>query len=258
MSNFFGNSQIYNIHSENEVAEILSNFNTEFVRQIIHDQIQQKFNFPNIRDANNMMASLEQNFKYILDCYIEQQESIYDVRSKTYFEIIEVIKNDYNLDLQPGFTSTSGNYTEAYWMYDFFVGNYLKDLVLFFTKVILKDMNSQYDALPPEVRNASSYSEKTYSADPKFGIIMDNLKTVIDNICNYDFSLYDIISAVYGKEIADVICSTVIDKGDFFKNNYVMVHHTFFGPQIFTDIRLALHAEYVSKFGNDRPAIEIN
>lgn len=258
MSNLFGNSQIYNIHSENEVAEILSNFETEFVRQIVLDKLNQKFNFPSTKESPNMIASMEQNFKHIIDCYVEQQEDIYEVRTKTYFEIMEIIKNAYNLEFQPNFNSLTGNYSEVYWMYDFFVGNFLRDLVSFFTTTILKDLDNQYNALPPENRAISIYSAKTYADDNKFGIVIDNLKTVIDNICCYGFTLYDVIQTVYNKEIADVICSAVYDKGDFFKNFYVIVHNSFFGPEIFTDIRLALHAEYMSKHGLNNPFNPLN
>lgn len=258
MANFFGNSQIYNIHSENEIAEILSHFETEFVRQIILDKLNQKFNFPSTKESTNMIAAMEQNFKHIIDCYVEQQNDIYDVRTKTYFEIIELIKDAYNLEFQKNFNSTTGNYTEVYWMYDFFIGNFLRDLVSFFTKIILKDIDNQFNALPAESKVISAYSAKTYANDHNFGIVIDNLKTVIDNICCYGFTLYDVIQTVYDKNIADIICSTVYDKGDFFKDFYVSVHRSFFGPEIFTDIRLALHAEYMSKHDLANPFGQLN
>lgn len=255
MSNLFGNSQIYNIHAENEVAEVLSNFETEFCRQVVADKLAQKFTFPTTQESPNMIGSLEQNFKHIVDTYTEQQGQIYDVRTKTYLEIIEIIKNHYNLDMNPTFESRTGNYTEVYWMYDFFIGNFLRDLVKFFSIVIMHESAALFDALPAELRSVSAYSEKTYTDNPKLGVVVDNLAIAINNICCYDFSMYDIISTVYNREIADIICSAVVDKGDFFKNHYVSVHQSFFGARIFTDIQLYIYAEYVSSHGG-KPIIE--
>lgn len=246
MANLAGNSQVYNIHAENEVAEILSNFETEFIRRLVEESLTDRFNYIPSLEKVNMVQSLEQNFKTIVDRYVEEQANIYEVRTNTYMEIIEIIAMNYNLDIRREYSSPSGNHTEAFWMYDFFVGNFIRRFVQFIASIIKRDAVVLYNAIPADKRDTSVYKKKVYAEDMQLGVIMDNLNQVVDTVMYYDFTLADILQSLYGVDTANAILSTVYDKGDFYKTFYASLMQTSMKAQLISDIRLTIHADYVS------------
>jgi hypothetical protein len=196
----------------------------------------------------NVIGSLEQNFKQILDIYVEQRESLYNVRTETYKEIIEMINETYDLSFNDNFQSAVGNYTEAYWMYDFFVCNYIPKLIEFYAIMIDKNIDSLYKSIiaVDDRSDATLFGKKIYAENPQLGIIMNNIDAAIANISVFDFDLQSILTTVYPIEAYSTILNAVHDNNDFFRNHYAAQFNTDLRPVLTTEIRFALHTNYVS------------
>lgn len=243
MSNFIGNSQLYNMHSENEVAEILSNFETPMINHIMNDALNRRMEYVPSIPKPNLVNSLELNFKNILDCHTEKQAEIYEVRLNTYQEIIEMINQFYNLDWQPGFTSPSGFYSEASNMYDFFVGNFVPCMIEFFAQILMREYRNIYNVLPQNIKEEAeaAYSKKKNGKNMELETVLDNISFAVDAICNYDFGLHDIIAMVRGNLIADSICGAIVERGYFFKTFYVSTFQSDLRSNRLTDLILFMY-----------------
>lgn len=248
MGNLVGNSRIYNIHAENEVAEILSHFSIEFIRAFIGDQLHNQGSHYNpVVPPVNIVSSLEQNFKQIIDAYPEEQQSIWDRRVLIYNEIIEQILNTYELQLSSTYETRSGWYSEAFILYDFFVGNFINHAIDFFSSIIISNADDIYKYLKlDEHKDATIYAKKIYSNNVKLGILINNIDLVIRTISGFDYSLDDILRITYTKEQYDLISMLVSDKGDFYRKFYLDLFASEMQTTLITEIRLAIHSKYVA------------
>lgn len=236
------NSQVYNIQTENEVAIILSRFNSNFIFDVIRDNLAQKFNYSFI-SAPNVVAAFEQNFKYFQIRYPSDYDNIEVVRISTYKEIINILCNEYNLQ----FNDNDGldYYSLALYLYDFLACNFNNYMVSFFANYIYKEKNSLYEFLNMEAlkKNKDSstiYGKKIYK-DPKLAILNANLNSVIASICNFDITFENILSIVYSnKNIVNYLTAHVSPINDFFKSTYCYSFSLDMQPVILTNIRLEI------------------
>lgn len=244
MSNFTANSNMYNINTENEVAVILSHFESNFIFDIIKDNLQKKYNY-NYISAANIAASFEQNFKNIKTMYNSSEDvnQIENVRISTYKEIINIICTEYQLQF-----NDSGDldyYTAAYYLYDFLVSNFSKNMISFFANYIYKERNSIYEILnlnnmKKNKDSSTLYGKKMYK-DIKLAVINANLEYVMDNICVYDISLQNILSTVYTDKNIIIYLNNIISPiYDFFKLSYVPVMQSQLKPIVLSNIRFEI------------------
>ncbi len=250
MGNLIGNSRIYNIHAENEVAEILSHFNSELIRSVIASKIESRFNYSSVIDPVNDIGALEKNFNQIIDSYPEEQQQIWEKRCSTFQEIIDYITQIYNLDINPAYESRSGNYMEALLLYDFFISRYMNNAIEFFSNEIIKNTNSIYKYLNiDERREATIYAKKVYTANPKLAVLANNIDMAIGVIAGFDYELNDIFKALYTIDDYNILSMYVSDRGDFFKQHYVGMLNSQNRAVIITEIKMAIHAKYVAENG---------
>ena len=253
MGNLIGNSRIYNIHAENEVAEILSNFSIELIRGVIADQMSKSISEYNpVVPAVNMVSSLEQNFKQILDAYPEDKQKIWERRTLVYQEIVTQIVNKYNLQIAPNYETRSGWYSEAVLLYDFFIANFLRFAIYFFSNAIITNANDIYRYLKlDERKDATIYAKKIYTNNVKLGVLVNNIDAVITTISGFDFTLDDIFRNIYGtRPEYDIMSEFVSDGGDFYRNFYVSLFNSEIQTNMITEIRLAIHSNFVANANN--------
>lgn len=243
MSQFVSNFFNYNINTEGEISRILSHFNSEFIFDIIKDNLQQKYSYTPIA-APNIIASFEQNFKQIKDQYQTGYDEIDAVRLNTYREIINIICNEYNLVFNDD--DNLDYYSAAFYLYDFLVSNFAPYMTFFFANYIYKERNSIYESLDlgnlkKNKDNSTVYGKKIYK-DIKLAIITANVDYIIDNMCNYDISLMDILESIYpNKNIINYIYSIISPREDFFKSVYVNILRGEARPIYLSSIKLELH-----------------
>jgi hypothetical protein len=250
------NSSLYNVISENQLTEVLSHYDTNFVMSVLDNAIASRFNPNAVMRQPNVVAAWEQNFKQYLADFDEMADGktrIYQVREDTYKEIIGRICKEFNLNFT--IDDTVDLYSAAYYLYDFFVANFNANLVSFFCNYIYKERAEIYDSmdlasLRKNKDSSTIYGKKTYK-DIRLAVINANIDRVISFICGFDVPMYNIFNIVYPqKELVYYLSTIISDNGDFFKNYYCTILDTSIRPILLTDIRLSIQNIAIER-GND-------
>lgn len=256
MGNLIGNSRIYNIHAENEVAEILSHFSPGFIEGFIREKLNNRLAYAVIEPVNDVEA-LEKNFRQIIDCYPEEQQRIWNIKMSTYITIINEILKTYKLAFSQEYESISGYYMEAYLLYDFLVSRYKANAVEFFSTVIMQNSDEIYKYLKmDEKKDATVYAKKFFTNDVKLGILLNNIGSVISVISQMDYGIDDILRTVYTRDNYELMLNFISDPGDFYKDFYIGLLNSYAGAPIITDIRIAIQQKYIQN--NGAPQTPIN
>ena len=213
--------------TENELAIILSHYESNYVYDIVKSQIQSTITGSFIAPPPNVVGAWEQNFKAIMDQYgAEGSTKIQEVRQETYREIIDIICESYGLNFT---ISDVDIYSAAYTLYDFFVCNLPNNIINFFAKYIYKERGAIYDnmGLSEMKKNKDSstvYGKRMYK-DIKIAVINANITKVFDNICSaMDFDFPTVIAIMIDdRNLSRYILNIVSDNGDFFGNVMVPI-----------------------------------
>lgn len=224
MSNFISN-QAYNISTENELAEVLSHYNTEFVLSILEDTMKKRFVEVPIASVPNVVSAWNTNFQAIMAQYgMDSYSEVQRVREDTYREIINAICKEFSLNFT--IDEDVDLYTAAFHLYDFLVSNFSNNLITFFANTIYKERSAYYNNLnmadlKKNKDSSTVYGKKVYK-DVKLAVIIANIGDVIDVLCGTEVPFYNILNAVYGEnsEIKKYIFSIVSAGSDFFTNYY--------------------------------------
>lgn len=245
MSSFNANSQAYNIATENELAEVLSHYSSEFVFSIIDKSMSNRFlTVPSVA-IPNVVGAWEQNFKAIIAQYgSDSTMEVARVRSETYREIIDAICKEFNLNFT--IDDSVDLYSAAYQLYDLFVCNFAESLTTFFANFIYRERSSLYDSLgladmKKNKDSSTIYGKKIYK-DIKLAIINANIDMVIREVCAMEFPFHAIISLICGNasELKKYILTIVSADNTFFQNAYVTALNSDIRAELITAIRIKL------------------
>lgn len=245
MSSFNANSQAYNIATENELAEVLSHYSSEFVFSIIDKSMSNRFlTVPSVA-IPNVVGAWEQNFKAIIAQYgSDSTMEVARVRSETYREIIDAICKEFNLNFT--IDDSVDLYSAAYQLYDLFVCNFAENLTTFFANFIYRERSSLYDSLgladmKKNKDSSTIYGKKIYK-DIKLAIINANIDMVIREVCAMEFPFHAIISLICGNtsEFKKYILTIVSADNTFFQNAYVTALNSDIRAELITAIRIKL------------------
>lgn len=245
MSSFNANSQAYNISTENELAEVLSHYNSEFVFSIIDKSMSSRFlTVPSVA-MPNVVGAWEQNFKAINAQYgSDSTIEVARVRSETYREIIDAICKEFNLNFT--IDDSVDLYSAAYQLYDLFVCNFAESLSTFFANFIYRERSSLYDSLgladmKKNKDSSTIYGKKIYK-DIKLAIINANIDMVIREVCAMEFPFHAIISLICGNtsDLKKYILTIVSADNTFFQKAYVTALNSDIRAELITAIRIKL------------------
>lgn len=234
------NSANTNINIDNAVASILSNFDTDYIINVVEDSLEMKFR-PYSQPMPNIVYSYEQYFRQYLDAFESNVDEIRTVRERTYLEIIEIICKHYSIQFV---AIDQDYYTTAYYLYEVFVSRFTNNLIKFYTNYIIKEKDFIYDNfnLGDTKKNKDSavlYSKKIFS-DTKLALIHANIDEVIDRIQGFDISLPVFYDMNYeDKSIVAYLMSVTRDIGDLYNTHlvkYAIDPHT--RPDLITSIKL--------------------
>lgn len=248
MIDFMTNNKIYEYQSTNQVAVILSQFDSNYVMDLVESQIQDQFNYFDTNPKSNNVEAYEMIFKQLYTNYPNDIDNIDDSRKEVYISIIKAICFRFNL--QFNFDDDMDIYTFAKYLYDFFVSNFNNYMVNFYTRFIREQKDSLYEQLNLEEYKRNKDTSTNYSRlvfdDEKIVILSANIPTIIkyisslsvsdDLIYRYSYGddpdkisiLADHISAPYG---IFGIYTSLINNNDFMYTNIV------------TQVRLRLQME---------------
>ena len=129
---------LYNIISVNQLTEVLSHYDTNFVMSVVDNGIASRYNPNAVLSQPNIVAAWEQNFKQMLSEFAELPDAkarITSVRDETYREIITRICREFNLNFT--IDEDVDLYSAAFYLYDFFVANFNTNLITFFYNYII-------------------------------------------------------------------------------------------------------------------------
>lgn len=239
-------SPLYNVITENQLTEILSHYSTQYVMSVIENAMRSRFQMNSALRMPNVVASWEQNFKQYLADFDESSEGkqkILAVRDETYREIVQRICAEFHLSFT--IDEDVDWYSTAYYLYDFFVCNFITNMVNFFASYIFREKDGLYDSMGlsdmRKSKDASTiYGKKVYK-DIKLAVINTNIDAVINFISAADINLPQIFGMVYHQpELVYKMCSTVVAQTDFYKEFYIQLLQSPIRPIILTEIRLSL------------------
>lgn len=235
------NNHIFNIVSENQIATILSHFNSDYIMNSIIEKIRSR-NFYSMNNPN-VVYSYELNFKQIKSFYPNDVQNIDAVRVQTYQEIIDILCRYHGLSFND--SMQIDYYSAAYYLYDFLVANFLPHIVSFFVKYLVAEKTRLYEYIVSRgTERDMGYSRKIYK-DNKIATISSNLDVALDYIKGIDIHISTIISSLYPAEIANFLNQIVAPVGDFYKEIYVAIFNDpLMMPEVLTGIRLELQAKY--------------
>lgn len=249
MSIFNSNFTSYNIITENELSQVLSKYESEYVFTVIDYAIKSRFTeVPIISTKPNLVFVWEENFKTIQAYYgteSENMQTILNVKFDTYREIIKIICNEFNMNFT--IDDNVDIYSAAFYLYDFFVCKFTENMINFYANFIYKERSSIFDALKfAELKknkdSSTVYGKKIYK-DIKLAIINANINSVIDYVSGLPIPFYSIISIIFGanSDYTNYILNIISDAGgDFFHNYYTSLMNTEIRSELITGIRIKL------------------
>ena len=245
MSSFTANSQTYNVVTENELSEVLSHYNSDFVFSIIDQCLKYRFMNVPVTQYPNVVAGWEQNFKAIIAQYGDNsREEVMRVRNETYSEIIDTICKEFNMSFT--IDDTVDLYSAAYHMYELMVSNFTDNMVTFFANFIYKERSYIYDSLNlAEMKknkdSSTIYGKKIYK-DIKLAVINANIDAVVTGVCSMDIPYHLIISTIFGNnsDKKKFIMAITAGGADFFQTAYVRVLNSDIRADVITAIRFKL------------------
>ena len=235
----YKNQQIYDIVAEGEIAELLSNYNSDFIFDMINDHISKRFYYNPSTSTPNIVSSFELNFKDLASRYPSDADNIEQVRYETYLKVIDIICKSFNLE----YVGNNPNvFNVAFYLYDFLVSGYSRNVINFFANYIYHNKDTicnamdLYDKYKKDKSSSMSYIKKVYN-DNTIAIIISRIKEVIYYISGFDIDIYTFLSFNYPKHVCDFIVSNVLPKNDIFKQEFCRVIEM---PTLLTDIRFSL------------------
>lgn len=242
----FFTQHVKDVATENELTEVLSHYDSEFVLSIVTEAMKARYSIVPILEAPNVVGAWEQNFKAILAQYGEgYRVEIEEVRSATYKSIIDAICMEFGL----AFTIDQDIelFAAAYNLYNFFVCNFSQNLVSYFAQTIYNNKSAMYDGmeLAEMKKNKDSstlYAKKVYK-DIKLAVINANIDKVITEMCDtMEPGLYDIIALVgQPKDIVNYFITIVADRSrSFFNTAYGAVLKSDMRPSLISNIQIRL------------------
>lgn len=236
--NLYRNDQIYNMVAEGEVAELLSQFSSAYIMDVIDSNLRNRFAYNPTVSNPNIVNSYELNFKDMLSRFPSDAENIMSIRMDTYLDIINKICSSFNIQYvgeQPDC------FILAYNLYDFLVSGYARNIINFFARYIYQNRNELYNNMGldryKKVKDSSSnYIRKVYN-DQVVAIIIARIKEVIYYISGFDIDMYTFLSYNYNRDMCDFIYSNIQPLGNIFKDEFCKVIDN---PSLLTDIRIAI------------------
>jgi len=242
MNGSMNSQMLNNVNTDNLLAEALANFNTSYIVDVVRNSINIRF-----RPYNTPLPTLnsvEMNFQNLLQSFTDRdhQSQIYEVRRRTYDEIIYTVCQYYQLQYTPN--DDVDNYTVAYFLYNVLVSSFTDTFIGFYVNYIFDHQDDiiQGFHLQDSKEAYDTYSKKIYGSASKLGLIHSQIGKVIDGISSLDIRFEDILKYGSGDPQAILtIMNTIVDTGDIFRLRFVpYLMDIGCRTDIITNVKLAL------------------
>lgn len=257
INSYLLNNKIYEIQANNQLSVILSQFDANFIMDIIEDTITMRLNNFDLMPAPNAVQAFETNFILLYDNYPNEKENIDDSRERTYREIIGTICSKFNLQFEEQIYTSL--YTVAYYLYDFFISKFNNYIIKFYTKFIEQEKFSIYkefnlDEMKKNKDVSTTYSKMFFQNDDTMGLIVANLPIVLSGLKNISVKDRDIYQIIYdgNQEIIDLFESHIMPINSIFSVfNTILFNETMY-PTVITHIRMAIQQAHLTEVENTK------
>jgi len=194
---------------------------------------------------NNLVDNYESNYKLALSNYPQISNELKVERDDAYQAIIYKVAEYYQMSIN--LNQEIDMFSAAYYIYDFFVSNFVNNLIEFFCYYIENEYNSLYEVVRIiEDKKDKDPNKKTikYKDDKTKMIsgILSNLDVVLNNMAGYDITIENIIDIIYrGNPVSSFLKVILTDTGNFYMNFYISFLKQY-SVEIETSIKLRLNA----------------
>lgn len=241
---FMSNNTEYDIVTNAEVTSVIAHFSEEMILDVLEKNLSTRNSFI---QKNNLVFSLEQDFRKCLEYYPAYSDQIQEKRFDIYQSIIERICNYYGLKTVET-SNTDDIYAQALFLYSFFISNFTNNIVAFFTNYIIREKNSLYELMENDlsIRNKdfnTAISKKIYkNLNAKLIAIHANLDYVVDNICAFDIDFSTFVQNVLcdNVQVSNYLRMVVTDEDDNLFVTHIVPFVNQNKPMILTYIKLNL------------------
>lgn len=235
---------------ENEVATVLSHFNSQFIYNVINDKLMERFKMNFMSQDANIVQAFDQNFKNIRATYPSDEKNIDFVELETYKEIIQLICAFYAIE-PPQLDAIESDpnrfcFTTAFYLYDFLVSGFYNHLCDFFARYIYTNRDAIYTSMNLEAfrkgKDSSTLYGKSVFKDIRTAIISANIMMVVNNMTSFDMPIEGILMIIYGNENIVGTINEIVSHytgADFFKEVYCNIPLES-KSMMYTDIRFRL------------------
>lgn len=246
MLDFMINNKEYEIQANNQLSVILSQFEANYIMDIIEDTLTKQFNTFDLNGPPNAVASFETMFRELYATYPADHTNIDDSRNEVYRDIIGTICRHMGMDLQE--TEGMDLYTMAYYLYDFFVAHLNNYLVTFYDRYIQAEKHNLYAGFNPEEikKNkdmGSTYSRIAFGDDEAIAMIVSNLPRVLQSLRQMPIPDDYIYRTIYGSQnehIVQLFTQNIFPRTSVFGIFNMILFNERLYPTIVTHIRMAI------------------
>ena len=249
MLDFLINNKEFELQSNNQLAAILSQFDANYIIDIIDDTMTKRLNSFELVPAPNAIEAFESNFKALRDIYPFDLDNIEDTRHTAYREVIRIISTRFNLQFEE--QEYLDFYTMAYYLSDFFVSKFNNYLVTFYDRFIEQEKaniysNFRLEEMKKNKDTAAAYSKIVFGNDEAIALIVANLPYVLNNIKNLPVSDHDIYSIIYqdNTDAIQLLEENITPVAGIFNIFNNILFNEFMYPTVITHIRMAIQMSH--------------
>jgi len=246
MLDFLINDKEYFIRSNNQLSVILSQFDSDYVMDIIEDTLTRSLNSFDLFGPPNAVESYENVFNEMLVTYPDEAERINESRAEVYLTIIQTICK--HMDLQFNESNGVDLYTLARCMYDFFVSRLNNYIVTFYERYISSEKDNIYvnfhlEDMRKNKDMGTVYSRMAFGEGDAISLIVANLQKVISALRNMPVTDEYIYRSIYGannEHIVQLLTQNISSHTSVFNLfNRILFNEDMY-PTVITHIRMAI------------------
>lgn len=219
MSTNTDNSTFVSIETDRAISTILENFSEDFINDSVSGSLEYKFR-PFDTRMPNFPAVLENNFKSILSYSAGYEDQINEKRLETYYNIIEIICENYNLSIVGDGIPDEYVYQVCYFLYQILLSEFTERMIWFLSNYIIQNVGSLLSHIPEDKRiPKTNYAKRIYQKQDYIALY-DNMEQVLSIVASLDIPFSLLITYLADNTVADLLSRFIVDNGDIYKYHF--------------------------------------
>lgn len=249
------NNQAYELQSNNQVAVLLSQLDSDYIIGVMDDTLNQMFTSFDLIPRPNIVQSFETTFKELLNIYPADIDNINQVRMETYMTIIDHICKKYEIRFIQ--TEAIDLFTLANVLYDLFISRFNIYMIDFYVRLIMNEKESlvpilNFDELKKSKDQNVVYNRMAFSNNDLLTVIAMQMPDVLRSLSTLEISDHTIYSYIYGPQtdIIEMLENNISPTVPLFTRfNSLLYNESLYGS-IITYIRMAFQ-QTISEIDSD-------